>query len=72
VLARSGELILLAGVLASATVVHLALVAHARHNLPLTPLLIVGGCAGFSLALGRRRRPRRNRTNASTPALDPS
>ena len=57
VLARSGELILLAGVLASATVVHLALVAHARHNLPLIPLLIAGGCAGYSLALGRRRHP---------------
>ena len=70
-LARSGALILLAAVLASATVVHLALVAHARHNLPLLPLLIVGGCAGFALAIDRLRHPQRNRTNASAPVLEP-
>jgi 4-amino-4-deoxy-L-arabinose transferase-like glycosyltransferase len=70
-LARNRELVLLAGVLASATIVHLALVAHARHNLPLMPLLIVGGCAGFSVAVRRRRHPQRNATNASAPVLEP-
>lgn len=69
--ARNRPLVLVAGVLASATLVHVLLVAHPRHNLPLMPLLIVGGCAGFALTFERRRQPQRNATNASSPVLEP-
>jgi 4-amino-4-deoxy-L-arabinose transferase-like glycosyltransferase len=69
--ARSRALVLIAAVLVSATFVHVALVAHARHNLPLMPLLVAGGCAGYALAFDRRRQPQRNAVNASSPVLEP-
>jgi hypothetical protein len=69
--ARSGPLVLLAGMLASVTLVHAVLTAHARHNLPLMPLLIAGGCAGWALVINCARQPQRNSTNASAPVLEP-
>jgi hypothetical protein len=49
-------------VLAYVTATNALLVAEARHNLPVMPLLIVAGAAGFVLSFRAWRRPRRQAT----------
>ncbi len=49
-------LLAIAAVLAYVTAVNVVLVAEARHNLPIVPVLLCAGAAGFAVAL-RGRRP---------------
>lgn len=44
--------------LATGTAVHTLAVAHGRYNLPLMPILIAGGVAGWTMLLQRRREAR--------------
>lgn len=49
-----------------ATGVHMLAVAHGRYNLPLMPIVIVGGCAGWTMIAREWRASRRPRTTPST------
>jgi 4-amino-4-deoxy-L-arabinose transferase-like glycosyltransferase len=51
-----------------ATGVHTLAVAHGRYNLPLMPILIVGGCAGWTWAIREWREGRR--AHAADPPAD--
>jgi 4-amino-4-deoxy-L-arabinose transferase-like glycosyltransferase len=55
-----------------ATGVHTLAVAHGRYNLPLMPILIVGGCAGWTWAIREWRDSRRARSadRPAQPAAD--
>ncbi|MEV4423596.1 hypothetical protein AB0L40_27055 [Patulibacter sp. NPDC049589] len=53
-----------------ATGVHTLAVAHGRYNLPLMPILIVAGCAGWTLGIREWRAARRPRPGGSGPASD--
>jgi hypothetical protein len=48
---RRADLAVVAIVVAYVTAVNLVLVAEARHNLPIMPVLVAGGLAGLALAL---------------------
>jgi len=50
---RRGDLLLVASVILSSTLLHTVLVAHPRYAVPLIPLLVAGGASGLS-ALWRR------------------
>jgi 4-amino-4-deoxy-L-arabinose transferase-like glycosyltransferase len=55
--------------LATGTAVHMLAVAHGRYNLPLMPILIAGGVAGWALWWqDRRDRRRGSRRGAPSPA----
>ncbi|WP_026912299.1 ArnT family glycosyltransferase [Patulibacter minatonensis] len=49
-----------------ATGVHTLAVAHGRYNLPLMPILICAGCAGWTLAIREWRARRRSRPGPET------
>lgn len=50
-----------------ATGVHTLAVAHGRYNLPLMPILLVAGCAGWTMALREWRGARRARAGGASP-----
>jgi hypothetical protein len=66
---RGGGLVIILAVLAASSVVHAVLVAHARYALPLVPVLIAGGIAGYALVLSSLTRP--TRRSRSAPARAP-
>lgn len=63
--------------IATGTAVHMLAVAHGRYNLPLMPILIAGGVAGWAMLLRGRRADRaeraaaRDRSSADAAAPSP-
>lgn len=51
-----------------ATGVHMLAVAHGRYNLPLMPIVIVGGCAGWTMIVRERRARKRPATTTTAGA----
>jgi hypothetical protein len=51
-----------------ATGVHTLAVAHGRYNLPLMPILLVAGCAGWTYAIREWREARRSRSGGLSDA----
>lgn len=58
--------------IATGTAVHMLAVAHGRYNLPLMPILIAGGVAGWAMMWQGRRERRASRTVATGSEVDPA